>query len=59
MRKWLLLLFLGCSATLWAQNGLVMPSVDPIEDSLSIARMTLVASSPSISGIRISIRIAS
>ena len=39
MRKWLLLLFLGCSATLWAQNGLVMPSVDPIEDSLSIARM--------------------
>ena len=40
MRKLLLTLLLGCSITAaWAQNGLVMPSLDPVEDSLAIARM--------------------
>ena len=39
MKRFLILLLLGCSLTAFGQNGLVMPSLDPEADSLSIAQV--------------------
>jgi len=39
MKRFLTLLFLGCSLMAYAQQGLVMPSVDPVGDEAAIARV--------------------
>ena len=39
MKKYLILLLLGCSLAAFGQNGLIMPSVDPVGDSLSFLQV--------------------
>ena len=39
MKRLLIILLLGCSLAAFAQEGLVMPSVDPAEDARAITRM--------------------
>ena len=39
MKKYLILLLLGCSLAAFGQNGLIMPSVDPVGDSLSFIQV--------------------